>query len=338
MERVLTGAHSVLASRTFWPWNMLNMANVITVNTANQINRRRFLGGAAGLGMAGLSALNLHSLLAAEAVPARKPAWQIGCYTRAFDQFDYPVALDAMSEAGFKYVGLMTTNTKGWVMIKTTTPIEEVQAMHREARKRGLEMLSVFGDFSVSDSLEAGIRGLKQLIDDAAVCECPHLMLGGTSDEKLYPLYYKTIAECCDYAAARGVGLSIKPHGGQNATGPQCRKAIELVGKKNFGLWYDPGNVFYYSDGKLDPVADAATVDGLVVGMSVKDFRPPKEVLVNIGEGKVDFPGVFARLKQGGFTRGPLLVECLARGSLESVTAAARKARQFLEQLTGQKG
>lgn len=317
---------------------MVTVANVITVNTANQINRRTFLGGAAGLGMAGLSALNLHSLLATEAVPTRKPAWQIGCYTRAFDQFDYPVALDAIAEAGFKYVGLMTTNTKGWVMIKSTTPVEEVQAMHREARKRGLKVLSVYGDFTVTDSLEAGMRGLKPLIDDAAICECAHLMLGGTGDEKIYPLYYKTIAECCDYAASRGVGLSIKPHGGQNATGPQCRKAIELVGKQNFRLWYDPGNVFYYSDGKLDPVDDAATVDELVVGMSVKDFRPPREVLVNIGEGKVDFPGVFARLKQGGFTRGPLLVECLARGSLQSVTTAARKARQFLEQLTAQKG
>ena len=162
-------------------------------------------------------------------------------------------------------------------------------------------------------------------------------MLGGTTDEKLYQLYYKTIAECCDYAAAKGVNLSIKPHGGQNATGPQCRKAIELVGKKNFGLWYDPGNIFYYSDGKLDPVTDAATVDGLVVGMSVKDFLPPKEVLVNIGEGKVDFPAVFARLKQGGFTHGPLIVECLARGPLESVKAAAIKARRILETLTRQK-
>ncbi|MEI8040812.1 MAG: sugar phosphate isomerase/epimerase family protein [Verrucomicrobiota bacterium] len=221
-------------------------------------------------------------------------------------------------------------------MIKTTTPLEEVRAMNYAARQRGLKVLSVYGDFSVTGSLEAGIRGLKQLVDDAAICECPHLMLGGTSDEKIFQLYYQTIAECCDYAAAKGVGLSIKPHGGQNATGPQCRKAIELVGKKNFGLWYDPGNVFYYSDGKLDPVADAATVDGLVVGMSVKDFQPPKEVLVNIGAGKVDFPAVFARLKKGGFTHGPLIVECLARGPLDSVKAAAKKARQFLADLTGQ--
>jgi sugar phosphate isomerase/epimerase len=209
--------------------------------------------------------------------------------------------------------------------------------MREQAQKRGLKVLSVYGEFSVSESLEAGMRGLKQLIDDTAICECPNLLLGGTTDEALYQPYYKTVARCCDYAAEKGVGLSIKPHGGQNSTGPQCRKAIEMVGNRDFRLWYDPGNIFYYSDGKLDPVADAATVDGLVVGMSVKDFLPPKEVLVNIGEGRVDFPAVFARLNKGGFTHGPLIVECLAHGPLDSVKAAAKKARQFLEHLTGQK-
>lgn len=308
------------------------------MNTTDHISRRAFLAGTAKLGAAAMAVSTTESLFSAEtntALPG-KP-WQIGCYTRVFDQFDYPLALDAMAEAGFKYVGLMTTNTKQWVMIKTTTPPEEVKAMNDAAKKRGLKVLSVYGDFSVAESLEAGIGGLKRLIDDAVICSCPNLMLGGTSDEKLYQLYYKTIAECCDYAAAKGVGLSIKPHGGQNATGTQCRKAIERVGKKNFGLWYDAGNVLYYSDGKLDPVADAATVDGLVVGMSIKDFRPPKEVLVNIGAGKVDFPAVFARLKQGGFTHGPLIVECLEHGTLDSVKAEAIKARLFLEHLTGQK-
>ena len=70
------------------------------------------------------------------------------------------------------------------------------------------------------------------------------------------------------------------------------------------------------------------------MGMSVKDFLPPKEVLVNIGEGKVDFPKVIDRLKEGGFNGGPLIVECLARGPLDSVKAAARKARLLLEKLT----
>jgi sugar phosphate isomerase/epimerase len=134
-------------------------------------------------------------------------------------------------------------------------------------------------------------------------------------------------------ASSRKVRLTIKPHGGTNATGPQCRKAIERVAHRNFGLWYDPGNILYYSDGQLDPVADAATVDGLVVGMSIKDYRPPKDVLVTPGTGRVDFPGVMRRLKQGGFRSGPLMVECLERGDLAKVTAQARQTRVFLEQL-----
>jgi len=307
------------------------------MSATHPISRRSFLAATAKLGAAGLAASTVESLLAAGPGPARQPAWQIGCYTRVFDQFDYPAALDAIAETGYRYVGLMNTKNKPGAMINATTPAEEVQALSDAAQKRGLKVLSVYGEFSVKESFDAGLRGLKRLIDDSAICGCPNLMVGGTTDEKLYQLYYRTVAECCDYAAAKGVGLSIKPHGGQNATGSQCRKAIERVGKKNFRLWYDPGNIFYYSDGKLDPVADAATVDGLVIGMSVKDFRPPKEVLVNIGTGKVDFPAVFARLKQGGFTHGPLIVECLEHGTIESVKAAATKARLFLEQLTGQK-
>jgi hypothetical protein len=161
--------------------------------------------------------------------------------------------------------------------------------------------------------------------------------MGGIGDEKLYNAYYKAIAECCDYAAEKGVGISVKPHGGLNATGPQCRKTIEMVGHKNFRIWYDPGNIFYYSDGKLDPIADAATVDGLVVGMCIKDYKHPKNVAVTPGTGQVDFPAVLARLKQGGFTGGPLVVECLEPGDLKQTLAEAKKARQFLEELTGQR-
>jgi len=269
-------------------------------------------------------------------VPAPKP-WEIGCYTRVFDQFEYAVALDAIAEAGFRYVGIMTTNTKQWVMINPATITAEVEKIRTEAEKRNLKILSVYGDFSAADPADVAEENLRRLIDHCATCMCPSLMLGGTTEEKLYQPYYATVAKCCPYATGNGIGLSIKPHGGQNATGPQCRKAIESVGQKNFGLWYDPGNIFYYSDGKIDPVADAATVDGLVVGMSVKDFRPPKEVLVNPGSGKVNFPKVMERLKKGGFNGGPMLLECLERGPLETLKAAAKKAREFMEELTAGK-
>jgi sugar phosphate isomerase/epimerase len=158
--------------------------------------------------------------------------------------------------------------------------------------------------------------------------------LGGTSKPDLVQPYFKAIAECCDYAAERGVALTIKPHGGTNATGAECRRLVESVGNKNLRIWYDPGNIMYYSEGKIDPVTDVASVDGLVAGMSIKDFRPPKDVLVTPGSGKVDFPKVLARARQGGFTQGPLVVECLAQGDVARVTAEARRTRLFLEKLT----
>jgi len=214
------------------------------------------------------------------------------------------------------------------------TSIEEATQIGAEIKKRGLANISLYGgDFPVAESVEAGIGGLKKLIDLCSACGSPNLMLGGLGNAKLYERYFKVVAECCAYAAGKGIGLSMKPHGGLNATGPQCRKAVELVGHKNFRIWYDPGNIFYYSDGKLDPVDDAGTVDGLVVGMSVKDYLPPKEVMVTPGTGKVNFAKVLARLKQGGFTGGPLVVECLARSELPKLIQAARTARTFLEKL-----
>jgi sugar phosphate isomerase/epimerase len=302
----------------------------------SHLSRRDFLAQALKVGSAGALA-SVAELCPTQAEVGSAHEWQIGCYTRPFDKFDWRVAFDAIAEAGFKYAGLISTNTKEWIMIRVNTPLEDAQQMGNEASKRGLKLVSAYGDFSVAKSIEDGVSGLKKLIDNCVAAGCPNLLLGGVSDEKLYASYFKAISECCDYAASKSIGLSMKPHGGQNATGPQCRKAIELVGRKNFGLWYDPGNIFYYSNGELDPVTDAATVDGLVVGMSVKDYRPPKDVLVTPGTGKVNFREVMARLKQGGFTHGPLIVECLDQGDLAKVTAEAKKARVFLEELTGQK-
>jgi sugar phosphate isomerase/epimerase len=302
----------------------------------DQLSRRGFLNGTLSLGAAGIAvshaAVSLESLLA----DADGDRWQIGCYTRPWAKYDYRIALDAIAEAGFKYAGLMTT--KSGLVISANTSLEQAYDVGREVKKRGLKIPSVYGGgIPVAKSLKAGIKGMKKLIDNCAACGAGNLLMGGTGNKKLFKLYYKAIAECCDYAQENGVGISIKPHGGLNATGPQCRKTVEMVGHKNFRIWYDPGNIYYYSNGKLDPVDDAASVDGLVVGMCIKDYKHPKNVAVTPGTGQVDFPAVLARLKKGGFTHGPLIIECLDPGDAEQTINEAGKTRLFLEELTGQK-
>jgi sugar phosphate isomerase/epimerase len=56
--------------------------------------------------------------------------------------------------------------------------------------------------------------------------------------------------------------------------------------------------------------------------------------MVTPGTGRVNFLEVLARLRQGGFTQGPLVVECLAPGdSPAKITAEAKMARRFVEGL-----
>lgn len=298
------------------------------------LSRRRFLrqtllaGGAAGMAA---SALGCRALAG-----RRRDGWQIGAYTRPWDAWDYRTALDGIAEAGFSWCGIMTAKSaKGWLVLTGDSPLEEAAEIGVEMRQRGLQCLSLYaGEFPVAQSVEAGVTGLRKLIDLCAACGSANLMLGGVGDAKLYDDYFRVIAECCDYAAAKRIGLSLKPHGGFVATGAACRAGVEKVGHPNFRIWYDAGNILYYSDGKRDPVADAADVDGLVVGMSVKDFRPPKDVMVTPGDGLVNWPALMTRLARGGFTRGPLLIECLERGDRSHVLTSARRARTFLEELT----
>jgi sugar phosphate isomerase/epimerase len=297
------------------------------MKTSDLITRRQFIATAS---------LAAGTLCAAEAAPAG--AYQIGCYTRPWSAHDWRVALDAIAEAGFQYAGLMHSN-----LLSVGSTVEEARSVGQECKKRGLKLASVWASrFGVAESVEAGVADLKRRVDNCLACGATSLLIGGTGNPKLHDIYYKTVAEACDYAAAKGVGLSVKPHGGSNATGAQCRKIIERVGKNSFGLWYDPGNVLFYSQGALDPVADAATVGGLVMGMSIKDYprggllaKPLRHAAP--GTGLVNFPAVMANLKRGGFVRGPLMIECLEEGDLPVLAAGAKKARLFLEELTGQR-
>jgi sugar phosphate isomerase/epimerase len=220
-------------------------------------------------------------------------------------------------------------------MVTVDTTPEEAAAMGEEVRKRGLVCASIYGgDFAVQKGIEEGVTGLKRLVDNVAAAQCPRLLLGGTSKAELLRPYYEVVAECCDYAASKNVALGIKPHGGTNATGAECRRLVEQVGHRNLRIWYDPGNIMYYSQGQIDPVNDVDSARGLIAGMSIKDFKQPKEVLVTPGKGLVNFREVLARAKRGGFTSGPMIVECLDRGEAAQVTAEAKRAREFLEHLT----
>lgn len=299
---------------------------------SNVISRRDVLSSLAAAGAAAALGM-VHPAQGADISAA--DAYRIGCFTRPWADQPYVVAFDAIAEAGYKHVGFMTTRLPGNYIITYNTSPEDAAKAGEEAKKRGLSVPAAWGGgLPVRNSVEQGVTALKKLVDNASIARVGTLIMGGTTRQSEYDAYYKAIEECCDYAAEKKVALVIKPHGGLNSTGEQCKKTVEKVGQKNFRFWYDPGNIFYYSNGKLDPVEDAPSAAGVVTGMCVKDFKPPKNVDVTPGDGKVNFKKVLQELRQGGFISGPLVIETL--GPIEDPRqriTEARKAREFVENI-----
>jgi sugar phosphate isomerase/epimerase len=297
--------------------------------------RREFLKSAAASVALGMGV----PLLAEDSPPVtryfKNRGWLIGCWTRPWAKDDYRVAFDAIVQAGMKHVALTGAKTQTGRVIAPATPLDEARQVGVEARDRGLQITHVYGG---GLPLHRGNESLRRMIDNAAAAGGWSVVISGLGDENTYELSLKAIAECCEYAEQQDVALVIKPHGGLTGTGPLCRRAIERIGHRNLTLMYDPGNILYYSEGELDPLEDCRTVAGLVTSISVKDFRPPRDVAVTPGSGEIDFRELFSRLHKGGFTHGTALIEIVSPGDEAHTLAEVIKAREFLEELLDARG
>ncbi len=301
--------------------------------SGSRYNRRQFLGRSLAGAAAGLLVSSAPGRAEGLVVPyLENRGWLVGCWTRPWAAFDYRVGMDAMAEAGFKYIALTGAKTRTRRVIAAATTLEEAATVGEEAKQRGLTITNVYGG---GVSLEKGPQDLRKLIDNCHAAGGQSVLLSGIGNEQTYKACCRTVAECCDYAAEKHIALVLKPHGGMTGTGPQLRDAAKRVNRANFTVMYDPGNIYYYSQGRVNPVEDVKAVAGLVTGVSVKDFLPPKNVALTPGAGNVDFPALFAELHRGGLKGGPLMIEMVKPGNLDETLEEVKKAKRFVEQLVG---
>ena len=141
--------------------------------------------------------------------------------------------------------------------------------------------------------------------------------------------------------AVKDIALHLKGNG-QNflfETGQETpvtlRRLIEHVGTGNLGLNLDPANLILY--GKANPV-DALDVFGsYVMGVHAKDGEYPTtgDFLgreVRIGEGRVNFPALLAKLHELGYD-GPLSIEREISGEQQIIDI--KKSIKYLNDIIG---
>ena len=263
------------------------------------------------------------------------PGWTVGCFNRPWTNWSYDEALDAIKAAGYTHTGLLTPTKADPFTTAGATP-EYLAALKQKIAARGLKVNMTALRLKTDLDLPAAIADTRKQLENGRTMGVEFALTFGESKPERYEKYFKIMADAAAFAQERGINLVMKPHGGGSGAADEIMTAIKKVGHPNFKIWYDAGNIIYYT-GK-DPVAELEPILPHVTGFCAKDCsvetdaagkRKP-DVMIQFGAGKVDFAAVFKKLKSGGFN-GPVMVECCKIGATaDETTANARANRDYL--------
>jgi len=182
---------------------------------------------------------------------------------------------------------------------------------------------------------DARIRNLQLAADVASECGIPaiHTHCGFIPENPNEPLYAQAVAavrKIGDYCKERGL-LFLCETGEE--TPVTLLRLIGDVGLDNVFVNLDVANLILYGNG--NPVDAMDVIGHLVRGIHAKDGLLPTDARnlgreVIIGQGRVDFPGVFERLKQMDY-KGPITIERETQG--EQRREDILRSKVYLENL-----
>lgn len=261
------------------------------------------------------------------------PGFQIGAFARPWLRYTWEEFLGGAAGAGYRYMGFMRhreaellpgLSNERIAAIKDSlarhdlTPTTEISLHHS-------------GRCPLHLGPEAAVQEALGQLDVMAAVGVPYYISCGTPEESLRETLFTVLREAAAYGAELGITVTIKSHGGPAGTSHDLVRMVETIDHPNFGVYFDPGNVLYFTG--HSPLEGLAEVAPHVVGLIIKDETGGVRGSVEIepGTGDVPFPEVFAVLRAGGFSSGPVTVECLGGDTLEDVNARARRVRERVE-------
>jgi len=184
---------------------------------------------------------------------------------------------------------------------------------------------------------EVRVAALKKGADFAHATGLPAIIthlgfIPENASDSAFPGVVAAVREVAEYAAGLGLGFWFET--GQETPVTMLR-LIHEVGTGNLGVNLDPANLILY--GRANPV-DALDVFGRYVrSVHAKDGLYPTDPYrlgqeTKIGQGKVNFPRLVARLEEIGYD-GPFIIEREITG--EQQTVDIKEAVGYLTKLLG---
>ncbi len=252
---------------------------------------------------------------------------ELGCFNRPWNQFEFSDFLAGTKAAGYALAGFM--RQQGEATLDVGSPPGRAAEVKAQVEAAGLAPSTLLAGMLLGRPLDEAAAHFRQVIGLAAEAGCRFVLTCGTNNEDHRQSYIDIVRATADDAAEKGVMLTLKPHGGISATSRELAAIHDEIGHANFGIYYDPGNVHYYTGESA--AGDVKLLGNRAVAMCIKDNAGGRhgDVAIEPGTGEVDFEAVLGTLFENGFS-GPCLVECLGGATLDEVNASAKRTLDFL--------
>lgn len=120
---------------------------------------------------------------------------------------------------------------------------------------------------------------------------------------------YARLRDAGDCAARHGVTIVLETHPDLGTNAALHRETMKRVDHPHVRVNFDTGNLSYYNEG-VDAARELEQIIDYVATVELKDhdLKPKSWFFPALGEGKVDFQGVFRVLEARGFS-GPVTIE-----------------------------
>lgn len=174
-------------------------------------------------------------------------------------EMDVPEFLTFAHDCGYDAVELRATQ------LKEDLTVEEAEEFRRLADELGMGFSCCIPP-GVRDD-EGGLQGIERFVPIARVLGCDVL--------KVWVGEAGWLRDACDLVRPHGLRIVVQTHaGGPFESVDSCLGMIAGIGRDNFGLQYDPANLFIAGRGYGEEAVKR--LGGHILQLSVQNVRPAK--------------------------------------------------------------
>lgn len=238
---------------------------------------------------------------------------RLACRVANYGKFQ-DAALEHIRDMGLKYVFMSIPKP------------EEVDGVLERMKELGLQVLVVRGDTNLSK--EESLDELRVQFETCKRLGVQYMFLSPKRHDAPFDVIYDRLRAAGDIAAGFGVTLSLETHPDLGTNGAVHVETMKAINHPNVRVNFDTANITYYNH-DTTPVDELDVCLEYVATVEVKDHNGEFETwnFPALGEGIIDFPAFFKRLREHGYA-GPVTIEVEGIKGIEWSLEDTKKAME----------